>query len=42
MSKESKPSGASFMERFRNQHVAVRWGAAALVALIIWILLTAV
>jgi hypothetical protein len=42
MTHEEKPSGAGIIERFRNQHVAVRWGAAALVAMILWLLLTAI
>jgi Fe2+ transport system protein FeoA len=42
MTEHEKPAGASIVERFRNQHVAIRWGAAALVAMIVWLLLTAI
>ncbi len=34
--------GAGLMERFRNQHVAVRWGVVVLVVFVLWILLTAI
>lgn len=34
--------GAGLMERFRNQHVAVRWGVVVFVAFLAWILLTAI
>ena len=39
---DQKPVGANLMERFRNQHVAVRWGALALIAMIAWLLITAI
>jgi hypothetical protein len=42
MSNEHKPSGAGLIERFRNQHVAVRWGALALIAMVAWLLITAI
>jgi len=42
MSHEEKPSGANLIERFRNQHVAIRWGALALIAMVAWLLITAI
>jgi len=42
MSNEQKPAGASLMERFRNQHVAIRWGVLALIAMLAWLLITAI
>lgn len=42
MSKEQKPAGASLMERFRNQHVAIRWGVVALITIVAWLLITAI
>lgn len=42
MTHEEKPAGANLMERFRNQHVAVRWGILALVAMLAWVLITAI
>ncbi len=42
MTEHEKPAGAGIVERFRNQHVAIRWGAVALVAMIVWLLLTAI
>ena len=42
MSKEQKPSGANLIERFRNQHVALRWGAVALIVIVAWLLITAI
>ncbi len=42
MAHEEKPAGANLMERFRNQHVAVRWGVLALIAMLAWVLITAI
>ncbi len=42
MSNEQKPVGAGLIERFRNQHVAIRWGALALIAMVAWLLITAI
>ena len=40
MTNGEKPAGARLMERFRKQHVALRWGVMALIAMVAWILIT--
>lgn len=42
MSNDQKPAGANLIERFRNQHVAIRWGVLALIAMLAWLLITAI
>ena len=42
MSNREKPAGARLMERFRKQHVALRWGIMALIAMVAWLLMTAI
>ena len=34
MTNGEKPAGARLMERFRKQHVALRWGIMALIAMV--------
>ena len=42
MSHQEKPAGAHLMDRLRNEHVSLRWGVLALIAMLALLLNNAI